>query len=182
MKPDPALKFSVFIAASIDGFIARPDGALDWLPADGDAEGGDFGFSDFLASVDTVVMGRHTYEKLLSFDVGWPFDGKRVVILSSQTPNIPAPLAGRVTWLAGDPHRIAAQLAAEGAQHVYIDGGTTIQAFLRARLIRRLTLTRVPVLLGAGIPLFGPVAYDLPLQHLRTVSYSNGVVQSDYAA
>jgi dihydrofolate reductase len=175
------LKISAFIAASIDGFIARPDGGLDWLPTETDVDGGDFGYQDFLESVDTVVMGRHTYEKVLSFDVGWPFEGKRVAILSSKAPNIPKPLAGRLSWLAGEPHRIVAQLAADGARHIYVDGGTTIQAFLRARLIQRLTLTRVPVLLGEGIPLFGRVAHDLPLEHLRTVTYANGMVQSEYA-
>ena len=174
-------KISAFIATSLDGFIARPDGALDWLPTEKDEDGGDFGHQEFLASVDTIVMGRHTFEKILSFGIDWPFDDKRVVVLSSRPAALPEALAGKVAWQSGDPHSVVARLAAEGARHIYVDGGFTIQAFLRARLIQHLTLTQVPVLLGRGIALFGPVAHDLPLTHVRTVAYSNGLVQSEYA-
>jgi len=175
------LKASVFIAASLDGFIARPDGGLDWLPTAPDVEGGDFGFQAFLDTVDTVVMGRHTYEKVLSFDVDWPFGDRRVAILSTRSANIPAALADRVSWMSGEPRRVAQQLAAEGATHAYVDGGTTIQSFLRARLVQRLIVTRVPILLGQGIPLFGRLDGDVALQHRRTVAYPNGMVQSEYA-
>ena len=179
--PHLPLKASVFIAASIDGFIARPNGDLDWLPTEKDVEGGDLGYQAFMDSDDTVVMGRHTYEKVLGFEGDWPFGGKRVVVLSTRSANIPARLAGQVSWMEGPPHRILERLAAEGARHLYIDGGRTIQAFLQARLIHRLIITRIPVLLGSGIPLFGLLENDVPLRHLRTAAYANGMAQSEYA-
>ncbi|MFI5444838.1 dihydrofolate reductase family protein [Polaromonas sp. UC242_47] len=174
------MKTSVYIASSVDGFIARSNGELDWLPMEKDVDGGDFGYQAFMDSVDTIVMGRHTYEKVLSFGE-WPFDNKRVVVLSTAAPDIPASLVGRLQWLSGTPQEVLTQLAAQGAEHAYIDGGKTIQAFLQAGLIQRLIVTRIPVLLGQGIPLFGPLAGDVPLQHCRTMTFQNGMVQSEYS-
>jgi dihydrofolate reductase len=170
------LKFSVFIATSLDGFIAREDGDLDWLPAGGPGDAEDYGYAAFMASIDTLLMGRATYDKVLSFGE-WPFGGKRVVVLTHRPIE---PRAG-VESIAGTPAEVAARLGATGARHVYVDGGRTIQAFLRAGLVQRLVLTRVPVLLGRGLPLFGPLERDVRLTHVSTRAYPSGLVQSEYA-
>ena len=169
---------SVFIATSLDGFIARDDGRLDWLPVP-EPGGEDYGYHDFLASVDTLVIGRATFETVLQFGV-WPYHGKRVVVLSTGTLGIPESFPGVVEQRSGAPADLAAALSASGAQHVYIDGGRTIQGFLSAGLVDRLIVTRIPVLIGSGLPLFGPVPHDVALQHVATRSYPSGFVQSEY--
>jgi dihydrofolate reductase len=167
---------SVFIATSLDGFIAREDGSLDWLPQ-GDVE--EHGYTEFMAGIDVVVMGRMTYETVLGFDA-WPYGGNRVVVLSSH-PVAPSPQKGAVfEAMSGDPADIVSRLAARGLRHAYIDGGVTVQRFLAAGLIQRLTITRIPVLLGRGIPLFGAVPRDIRLDHVATRSYASGMVQSEY--
>ena len=174
------MKASVFIATSLDGFIARPNGDLDWLIGSGQGTGEDYGYNAFIQDVDTIVMGRSTFEKVLTFGT-WPYAGKRVVVLSTQA--IPrAPAGADVRRMQGDPREIVERLAAEGARHVYVDGGQTVQRFLGAGLIQRLIVTRVPVLLGQGIPLFGATARDIPLRHVSTRAYESGFVQSEYAA
>jgi dihydrofolate reductase len=167
---------SVFVGASVDGFIARTDGGLDWLPAGG---GEPHGYDEFMAGVDAIVIGRNTFEIVLGFDP-WPYGDKRVVVLSSRPLDLSAVRGGRVEQRAGDPATIIAELAADGAPNLYIDGGITIQRFLRAGLIERLIVTRVPVLIGEGIPLFGSLDRDIRLSHVATRSYPSGLVQSDY--
>ncbi len=168
---------SVFIATSVDGFIARPNGDLDWLPAGG---GEPHGYNEFIASVDALVIGRKTFEKVLTFEV-WPYGDKRVVVLSSRPVDLSAAGEGVVEQMGGPPAEIASQLAASGARHLYVDGGITIQRFLRAGLIQRLIITRVPVLIGDGVPLFGTLPRDLRLRHVMTRHYASGLVQSEYA-
>ena len=170
------MKVSVYIATSLDGFIARQDGAIDWLP--GMEPGEDYGYGAFMKTVDTLVMGRNTYEKALSFG-GWPYAGHRVVVLTHR-PLPPAPKGADVEAMAGTPQEVAAALAAQGARQVYLDGGRTIQAFLAAGLVDRLIITRVPVLIGSGLPLFGILPADIPLHHVRTESFASGLVQSEY--
>jgi dihydrofolate reductase len=167
---------SVFVGASVDGFIARADGGLDWLPAGG---GEPHGHDEFMASVDAIVIGRNTFEIVLGFDP-WPYGDKRVVVLSSRPLDLSAVRGGRVEQRAGDPATIIADLAADGAANLYIDGGITIQRFLRAGVIERLIVTRVPVLIGEGIPLFGSLDRDIRLSHIATRSYPSGLVQSEY--
>jgi dihydrofolate reductase len=169
------VKASVFIATSLDGFIARANGALDWLPPEG---GEEHGYDAFIATVDALVIGRKTYETVLSFDT-WPYGEKPVFVLSTRSL-APAPPGAVVERLSGAPAEIVAQLAARGVGHVYVDGGITIQGFLQAGLIQRLIITRVPVLLGAGIPLFGPLTHDIILRHVGTRQYASGLVQSEY--
>jgi dihydrofolate reductase len=169
------MKASVFIGTSLDGFIARDNGALDFLPAGG---GEPHGYDEFMATVDALIIGRKTYETVLSFDA-WPYGEKRVFVLSTGTLQ-PAPAEAIVEQMSGEPGHIVAQLAARGIQHVYVDGGLTIQGFLRAGLIQRLIITRVPVIIGGGIPLFGPTGHDLPLKHIATRAYTSGLVQSEY--
>ena len=167
---------SVFIGASVDGFIARPNGDLDWLPEGG---GEPHGYHEFMASVDALVIGRKTFEKVMTF-AGWPYGDKRVVVLSSRQLDLSAVVGGVVEQMAGSPAEIVSQLAATGAQHLYVDGGITIQRFLRAGLIHRLIITRVPVLIGDGIPLFGALPDDVRLRHVATRHYPSGLVQSEY--
>jgi dihydrofolate reductase len=170
------LTVSVFIGTSVDGFIARPNGALDFLPEGG---GEPHGYDEFIASVDAIVIGRKTFETVLSFEA-WPYGNKRVVILSSLPVDLSAARGGVVEQMAGPPAEIVSRLAASGAHHLYVDGGITIQQFLRAGLIGRLIITRVPVLIGDGIPLFGTLPHDLRLQHVATRHYQSGLVQSEY--
>jgi dihydrofolate reductase len=170
------MKTSVFIATSLDGFIAREDGSLDWLPPGG---GEDHGYAALMASVDAVVMGRNTYEAVLTFDT-WPYPGMPVVVLSTRPLTQPPPPGAMVDVMAGTPHDIVARLAQRGMKHLYIDGGITVQRFLDAGLIQRFTITRIPVLLGRGIPLFGPIARDIRLQHVATRSFASGMVSSEY--
>jgi dihydrofolate reductase len=169
------LEASVFIGASLDGFIARTDGALDWLPQ-GDVE--PHGYDEFMATVDALVIGRKTFETVLSFGA-WPYGEKPVFVLSSR-PVPPAPAGAVVEWMSGAPSEIVSQLAARGIGHIYVDGGITIQRFLQAGLIRRLIITRIPVLIGAGIPLFGATERDIALKHIATRQYASGLVQSEY--
>ena len=175
------IKFSVFIATSMDGYIARKNGDLDWLPgSDGTRGEEDFGYTAFFQSIDTLVMGRNTYALASSFSE-WPYHGKKVWVLSSAYPHSGTPLAHEAKGLACAPLELGLLLEQNGAQHVYVDGGKTIQSFLRAELIQELTLTRIPVLIGEGIPLFGQLAGDIKLRHLATQVFSNGFVQSKYA-
>lgn len=169
------MKASVFIATSIDGFIARTDGALDWLPTDPEPHG----YTEFMATVDALVMGRKTFETVLAFP-DWPFGAKPVVVLSSRPETLVAPTGAVCDFMTGPPADIVTRLEARGLRHVYVDGGVTIQRFLEAGLIQRMIITRVPVLLGTGIPLFGPVSRDIRLDHVATRSYPSGLVQSEY--
>jgi dihydrofolate reductase len=176
MGKESKMTVSVFIGASVDGFIARPNGDLDWLPAGG---GEPHGYDEFIASVDAIVIGRKTFEKVLSFEA-WPYDDKRVVVLSRRPVDVSAVGGGVVERMAGPPAEIVSQLATTGAHHLYVDGGITIQEFLRAGLIQRLIITRVPVLIGDGVPLFGSLQHDIRLHHVATRHFPSGLVQSEY--
>jgi dihydrofolate reductase len=169
------VRASVFVGTSLDGFIARADGGLDFLDAGGSEP---HGYEEFMASVDALVIGRKTYETVLGFG-GWAYGQKPVFVLSSR-PIAPAPSGAVLERLSGAPRDIVAQLAARGIQHIYVDGGVTIQRFLRAGLIDHLIVTRVPVLIGAGIPLFGSLDSDITLRHVATRQYAGGLVQSEY--
>ena len=168
---------SVFIATSLDGFIARPDGALDWLPTDPEPHG----YDEFMAGIDAIVIGRKTYETVLAFNA-WPYGKKQVVVLSTRPSELAPPPDGAVFhMMSGTPEEVMAWLATRSLQHAYIDGGITVQRFLDAGLIQRMIITRIPVLLGRGIPLFGPLARDIRLEHIGTRTYPSGLVQSEYA-
>jgi dihydrofolate reductase len=170
------VRASVFVGVSVDGFIARADGGLDWLPEGG---GEPHGYVEFMASVDAIVMGRNTFEKVLTLGP-WAYGNKRVVVLSSRPLDLSSAVGGAVEQMAGPPDEIVANLAATGAHHAYVDGGITIQRFLRAGLIQRLIVTRVPVLIGEGVPLFGALLRDIRLRHVATRSFPSGLVQSEY--
>jgi dihydrofolate reductase len=170
------MKASVFIGTSVDGFIARLNGDLDFLPEGG---GEPHGYNEFIATVNAIVIGRKTFETVLAFPE-WPYGDKRVVVLSSKPIDFSAVRGGRVEQMSGAPAEIVAKLASSGAHHLYVDGGITIQRFLRAGLIQRLTITRVPVLIGEGVPLFGTLPRDLRLRHIATQHYPSGLVKSEY--
>ena len=174
------IKASVFIATSLDGFIARPNGDLDWLTgAQSPSTEQDYGYQEFMDTVDTIVVGRNTFELVLTFDT-WPYSGKRVVVLSSRPNAIPPHLANDAEWLSLPPRHLVERLETQGARHLYVDGGKTVQGFLKAGLVDELTITRVPVLIGSGVPLFGPLDRDVGLTHVATRQFENGFVQSKY--
>lgn len=175
------MRASVFIATSVDGYIARENGDLDWLPAGGAVSDAiENGYTEFMAGVDVCVMGRHTFEKVLTLGP-WPYVEKRTVVLTSRSAGLPPLPGARVEFMAGSPHEIAARLAETGARHLYVDGGVTIGRFLEAGLIQRLTITSVPIILGSGIPLFGRIAREIELRHVATRPYPGGLVQSEYS-
>lgn len=174
------VKASVYIATSLDGFIAREDGDLDWLEGAGEGSSDtDYGYQEFMDSVDVLLIGRGTFEKVLSFG-GWAYGDKWVVVLSNSLTELPPHLPDSVELLALEPRELVAHLASRGARHLYVDGGVTIQRFLNAGLLDELIITRIPVLIGSGIPLFGPVEQDVSLKHLETQAFPNGFVQSRY--
>jgi dihydrofolate reductase len=171
------MKLSVFCGVSVDGFLARPDDTLDFLDTD---EQEPHGFTEFLASVDVVVVGRRTFDVVLKLGHLALYGKKRVIVLSGRPLDLSPAADGPVEQMAGEPSEIVAQLESRGFKHAYIDGGITIQRFLAAGLINRLVITRVPVLIGAGIPLFGSLPGDIRLHHVETGSYRGGLVQSEY--
>lgn len=172
------LKVSVYIATSLDGFIARKDGGLDWLPVP--VEGGeDYGYAEFMSAIDFIVMGRNTYEKVLSFG-GWHYD-RKVIVLTSRELTLSPDLADKVESLHLSPRELVHELERRGAKGIYLDGGVTIQRFLREGLVDEMTITTIPILIGEGLPLFGALDADINLQLLATTSFSNGFVQNKYA-
>ena len=170
------MQASVFVGISVDGFMARPNGELDFLPAGG---GEPHGYDEFLGSVDVLIIGRKTYETVLAFPE-WPYGRKRVVVLGSRALDFSAVGGGAVEQMAGPPAEIVSKLAASGARHAAVDGGITIQRFLGSGLIQRLIITRVPVLIGECIPLFGALPRDIKLRHVATEHYASGLVKTEY--
>ena len=171
------MKLSVFCGVSVDGFLARPDDTLDFLRA-GEEE--PHGFTEFFSSVDVVVIGRRTYEVVLKLGHLALYGKKPVVVLSSRPLDFSSVIGGNVEQTSGEPAEIVRQLTGRGFKHAYLDGGVTIQRFLAAGCVSRLVITRVPVLIGAGIPLFGPLPRDIWLRHVETRSLTGGMVQSEY--
>lgn len=174
-QDDPSTTFtgSVFIATSLDGFIARSNGDIDWLMENGDP--GDTGYLDFMSEIDLLVMGRGTYEKALTFD-SWPYIGRRVLLLSKSTMT----LGDDRVELHNSLDTLVKAIEASKAHRVYIDGGKVVQTFLKAGLIQELTITQLPILLGNGIPLFGPFGRDIRLAHVSTKVLLAGFVQTTY--
>ena len=172
------MKTSVFVGTSLDGFIARPNGAFDFLSAGSEVDGESNGYNAFFSTVDAVLMGRNTYEVVLDFPK-WPY-GTTPVFALSHRPIPPAPIGAVVEHISGPPTMVLSQLGARAFKHLYVDGGATIQQFLRAGLINRIVVTRVPVLIGSGISLFGALDTDIRLEHIATRVLSGGAVQSEY--
>jgi dihydrofolate reductase len=175
------MKCSVYIATSLDGFIAKPDGDIEWLLRSEYGDAGKIGlvYNEFISTVDAIVMGRHTYEKALSFDE-WYYEGTEVIVLTTQDLKVPKNLTDKVRFKSGPPQEIVNELAKEGKNHLYIDGGITIQQFLKEKLINELTITEIPILLGSGIPLFGHEGREQPLDLIEVFTSDNGSVQKRY--
>lgn len=169
----------VFIAASMDGFIARKDGDLDWL-MEYDTGDEDHGYDAFMASVDGLIMGRGTFEKVLTFG-DWPYQ-RPVIVMSSRLTkkDVPKNLKDKVRISNQAPDELMETLDKEGWNKAYVDGGKVIQSFLRAGLISDIILTRVPILIGDGLPLFGTLEADIKLNHVETTSFPSGLVGSKY--
>jgi len=176
------IKACVYIATSLDGFIARLDGSIDWLNEANTLipEGEDFGYREFMAKTDAIIMGRNTFEQALTFG-DWLYGDKKMVVISRKGIEIPEMLKQTVSVSSQPPALLLENLASAGMRQVYIDGGLTIQSFLREGLINELTITVIPVLLGSGRPLFGSLKSDINLRHIFTKSYPFGFVQSKYA-
>lgn len=179
------LKVSVYIATSVDGFIARPDGDVSWLDEVEPIEGGDdAGFGEFIDSIDVLVMGRGSYEKIVEFEQGpefeWPYGTTPVIVLSSSLTEVSEEDRDRVRIDSSTPQELVEKLSQEGYKRIYLDGGKIIQSFLRDGLVDDMTLTIIPVLIGEGIPLFGNSGKDIKLRLLQSRSWDNGFVQSTY--
>ena len=168
------MRASVFVGTSLDGFLARPNGELDFLDAGGNEP---HGYEEFIATVDAIVIGRNTFDVVLGFGT-WPYQ-KPVFVLSTRALP-PVPAGARVEQLSGEPRDIVRRLEARGFGHIYVDGGVTIQRFLEAGLIHRLIVTRVSVLIDRSLPLFGPLTRDVLVRHVATRNYGGGLVQTEY--
>ena len=171
------MKTTVYVGTSLDGFIARKDGDIGWLVQFENPEVHE-SYGEFISKIDAIVIGRGTFEKVLAFP-SWPYD-KKVFLLSSNIKQVPDKVKGKVTILSMQPPELLAYLSKKGFSNLYIDGGKVIQSFLKEDLIDELIITQVPMLLGTGISLFGYLDIDLQFTHLRTNTYSNGLVKSHY--
>ena len=182
------MKCSVFIATSVDGFIAKEDGSVDWLhtAGNGDIDMGDqadMGMNDYMSTVDCMIMGRKCMEMISSMDLTpeqWPYGSTKIIALSNTITNAPENLYGKVEMYSGDLLTLISNLENDGYKHAYIDGGTTIQAFINLKLINELTITKAPVLLGEGKPLFGKTYKDIRLEKAETVVFPNDFIQIKY--
>lgn len=177
------VKVSVFIAASLDGYIAREDGDIEWLHNSGHGQvdqGEDFGYETFISTIDALVMGRNTYEKVLSFGGTWPYGNTAVFVLSNSGVDIPPDIQNSVSTLSGHPKEIIDELKSRGHTHLYLDGGQTIQHFLAEGLVDQMIITHIPVLIGSGIPLFGSLKEDVSLKLVESKTFPNGFVKTTY--
>ncbi len=173
------MRISVFMATTLDGFIARSDGSLDWL--EHEAGGEDYGYANFFQSVDLLVLGRKTFETVLGFG-SWPYEEKETLVLSRtlRKKDLPPWVRDRVSIAAGTPAELAGEWRRQGRKRIYLDGGSTIRDFLRESLVTDLTLTRIPVLIGEGIPLFGSLPGDIRWKLVENLSFSSGLTQTRY--
>lgn len=171
------MRTSVYVGASLDGFIARNNGDIDWLVTFENNEVSE-SYRNFISKIDAIVMGRGTFEKVLTFP-SWPYE-KKVFVLSTSLTKVPDVVKEKATLLSMKPKELLKHLSNRGFKSLYIDGGQVIQSFLREDLIDELTVTRIPVLIGNGIPLFGHLENDLHFKHLRSEVLSNGLVESRY--
>jgi dihydrofolate reductase len=169
----------VYIATSLDGFIASADGGIDWLNEIPNPDKSDYGYAEFMSGIDALVMGRNSFEKVLSFGV-WPYN-KPVFVLSHSMTEVPEDMAGKVEIIKGEIHEVVTLLNKRGYKNLYIDGGKVIQSFLKEDLIDELIITRVPILLGDGIPLFGKLDQIVKFKHIITEVLNNVLVKSSYA-
>jgi len=168
----------VYIAASIDGYIATPDGGVEWLNEIPNPDQSDFGWSEFILGIDAILMGRNTFEKVLTFG-DWPYQ-KPVFVLSAKLKKVPDELSEKAEIIKGSIEDVIAELNQRGHTHIYIDGGKLIQSFLAEDLIDELIITRIPILLGKGIPLFRELEQSQKFIHKKTEIFNDSLVKSHY--
>ncbi|MGB3692423.1 MAG: dihydrofolate reductase family protein [Spirulinaceae cyanobacterium] len=168
----------VYIATSLDGFVATKDGGLDWLYDSPNPERSDYGYAEFMSRIDAIVMGRNTFEKILTFDE-WPYE-KPVFILSNSLSQLPEDMLDKANIVSGDIKKLIEQLHQQGYRNLYVDGGSVIQSFLQEDMIDEIIIARIPILLGEGFPLFGRTEKVLNFRHKRTEIYNNTQVKSHY--
>ncbi len=172
-------KNSVFIATSLDGFIADRNGGIDWLHSIPNPDNNDMGYTEFNKKIDALVMGRTTFETVLGFDIDWPYD-KPVFVLSNKLKEIPDTHKGKAFLVKGTLTEILDQIHEKGLNRLYIDGGTTIRNFLKENLIDEMVLTTIPILLGGGSSLFTELPNELKFELNGTKTYLNQIVQTHY--
>lgn len=172
------MKNIVYIGTSLDGFIAREDGNIDWLNEIPNPDNEDFGFAEFMENIDALVMGKNTYETVLSFGE-WPYS-KKVFVLSSKLKEVPENLKDKVEIIKGEPQSIVKELNFRKYNNLYIDGGKVIQSFLENDLIDEIVITSIPVILGKGIPLFTQISKEQKYEHIKTEVFRNTLVKSHY--
>ena len=177
LKTFHEMNTTVYIGTSLDGFIARMDGNIEWLTEFANTEAV-HAYEEFMSSIDAIVIGRGTFEKILSFP-SWPYE-KKAFVLSNSLKLLPDKLRDKATLLSMKPKEILNHISGMGFSGIYVDGGKVIQGFLQEDLIDELIISKVPVLIGNGIPLFGFLSVDLKFKHIRTETQSNGLVRSYY--
>lgn len=170
----------VYIATSIDGYIADSNGGVDWLNETPNPEGSDLGYSDFIEKVDSIIMGRNTFETVDGFDIDWPYT-KPVFVLSNSLTSIDEKYTGKVEIVSGNLIDILESLNQKGLHSHYIDGGSTVQSFLKEELIDDLIITTIPVLLGKGIPLFKPTDTRIDFELVSSKIKIGQLVQTHYS-
>ncbi len=171
------MRTKVYIGTSLDGFIARKDGDINWLTQFANDEAIN-AYEEFMSEIDAIVIGKGTFEKVMTFS-SWPYE-KKVFVLSNSIKQIPEVLSKKVTLLSMKPKELLIYLSSKGFSSIYVDGGKVIQDFLKEDLIDELTIAMTPILIGSGIPLFGHLYIDLQFKHLRTKVQSNGLVRNYY--
>ena len=171
------MKISVYIGTSLDGFIARKDGNIDWLVQFANDEA-ILAYQEFINRIDAIIIGRGTFEKVLSFPT-WPYE-REVFVLSTSIKQLPDIKREKVTVLSMKPGELLKHLSDNGFSSIYVDGGKVIQGFLKEDLVDELIISKVPVIIGSGIPLFSYLDNELQFEHVRTKVQSNGLVRSYY--
>lgn len=172
-------KQSIFIATSLDGYIADLNGGIEWLDTFPEINTVDTGYNSFMENIDALVMGKNTFEKICSFDIEWPYP-KPVYVVSSTLKKIPEALEGKVKIVSGSLQSILKVLHAQNQMRLYIDGGKLIQSFLDEDLIDEMIITVIPVLIGSGIPLFNTLKRPINFKCIKTSLYFDTVVQNHY--
>ena len=170
---------NVFIATSLDGYIADANGGIDWLHSIPNPEQLDMGYGAFISQIDALVMGRTTFETVCGFDMDWPYQ-KPVFVLSNRMTSIPAEYKDKAELVQGTLEDILEKIHQKGYHRLYIDGGRTIQSFLKEDLIDEMTITIIPVLLGGGTPLFSELPGPLEFECIESKIYLGKVVQNHF--
>ena len=169
----------VYIAVSLDGYISPQDGSLDWLATVPNPDGDDLGFSEFIQRVDAIVMGRLTFETLEGFGIDWHYPVPGIVLSSTMT-GLPDKFRDSAALTSGSPEEVVSYASDLGYKNLYIDGGTTIQNFLRSDLIDELILTEIPILLGGGDRLFGVLDAPQKFSLIETTTLLGQMVKRRY--